>query len=105
MSQSLEQFLQEQTDDFYTIKYLLAEAYILIDVASITCYRLGKKQEKEKYDDALAELDDLTDKHELNCRELFSASVTLEDEELVDDELFERANKLLRHDKMWNRDW
>jgi hypothetical protein len=102
MSQSLEQFLQEQTDDFYTIKVLIADAYVLIDAVS-RMYRSGIK--KEKYDDVLDELDVLTDKHKLNCHEVSLASVSLENEELVDGELFERADKLLGHDKMWNRDW
>ena len=105
---ALEQFIENDT-------YRIAAAYELTKWSILKAYNLhyNEKEQKyedflkhltslvKKYEDFLKELAALVKKYKVSDAELFDAQVSLEAESLEDEEMLERADKLIALDASW----
>ena len=73
--------------------FLIAEAYQLLELAKLV---------KNKYEEAQKEVAKLVEKYGVTDDELFGASCDLDAWMLDDEELMERADKLVAHEKGWS---
>jgi hypothetical protein len=86
---ALEQFLENDT-------YRIAAAY------ELTKWSILLANEKEqKYEELLEQLGVLVKKYNVSDAELFDAQVSLEAESLENEEMLERADKLMAQDASW----
>lgn len=90
---SLEQFLEKDT-------FRIAAAYALMVVATL----VAPKEKQKKYDELQEELVMLIDKYKVTDDELFGANCDLGGEQPSmpdEEEVMERADKLLAHENGW----
>lgn len=78
--------------------YRIAAAYQLLEWA-----KLVAKEKEKKYEEVQKEVRMLADKYEVTADEMFGAGCDLDGQYpmLEDDELMERADKLVAHEKGW----
>jgi hypothetical protein len=86
---ALEQFLENDT-------FLIAAAY------ELTKWSILKAEKEQKYEELLQELAVLVEKYKVSDAELFDAQVSLDAESLEDEEMLERADRLMARDASWN---
>jgi hypothetical protein len=91
---ALEQFLENDT-------YRIAAAYELTKWAILKAYNLEYKEKEQKYEELLEQLGVLVKKYTVSDAELFDAQVSLDAESLEDEEMLERADKLMALDASW----
>ena len=87
---ALEQFLENDT-------YRIAAAYELTKWSIL----VANKEKEQKYEELLEQLAELVQKYKVSDAELFDAQVSLEAESLEDEEMLERADKLMAQDESW----
>jgi hypothetical protein len=92
---SLEQFLENDT-------WLIAAAYELTKWSILKAFNLDYKEKEQKYEELLEQLGVLVKKYKVSDAELFDAQVSLDAESLEDEEMLERADKLMAQDASWN---
>jgi len=88
---ALEQFLENDT-------FLIAAAYELTKWSILK----ADKEKEQKYEELLQELAVLVEKYQVSDAELFDAQVSLDAESLEDEEMLERADRLMARDASWN---
>jgi len=86
---ALEQFLENDT-------FLIAAAY------ELTKWSILKADKEKKYEELLQELAVLVEKYKVSDADLFDAQVSLDAESLEDEEMLERADRLMARDASWN---
>jgi hypothetical protein len=86
---ALEQFLENDT-------FLIAAAY------ELTKWSILVAEKEQKYEELLQELAVLVEKYKVSDAELFDAQVSLDAESLEDEEMLERADRLVARDASWN---
>ena len=91
---SLEQFLENDT-------YRIAAAYELTKWSILKASNLDYKEKEQKYEELLEQLAALVEKYKVSDDTLFDAQVSLDAESLEDEEMLERADKLMAHDASW----
>jgi len=91
---ALEQFLENDT-------FLIAAAYELTKWSILKAYNLDYKEKEQKYEELLEQLAALVEKYKVSDAELFDAQVSLDAESLEDEEMLERADKLMAQDAGW----
>ena len=92
---ALEQFLENDT-------FLIAAAYELTEWSILVASNLDYTEKKQKYEELLQELAVLVEKYKVSGAELFDAQVSLDAESLEEEEMLERADKLMAKDASWN---
>lgn len=92
---SLEQFLENDT-------FLIAAAYELTKWSILVASNLHYTEKEQKYEELLQELDVLVEKYKVSNDALFDAQVSLDAESLEEEEMLERADKLMAQDASWN---
>ena len=88
---ALEQFLENDT-------FLIAAAYELTKWSILK----ADKEKEQKYEELLQELAVLVEKYKVSDADLFDAQVSLDAESLEDEEMLERADRLMARDASWN---
>ena len=94
---SLEEFIGSDTFD-------IAAAYQLLEWAKMVAFNNDKKEKEKKYEEVQEEVATLVEKYGVTQDELFGADCDLDGQQpmLEDDELMERADKLVAHEEGWN---
>jgi DNA-binding transcriptional regulator PaaX len=92
---SLEQFLENDTS-------LIAAAYELTKWSILKAEIMDYTEKEQKYEEFLQELAVLVEKYKVSDAELFDAQVSLDAESLEDEEMLERADRLMARDANWN---
>ena len=94
---SLEEFIGSDTFD-------IAAAYQLLEWAKMVAFNNDKKEKEKKYEEVQEEVATLVEKYGVTQDELFGADCDLDGQQpmLEDDELMERADKLVVHEEGWN---
>jgi hypothetical protein len=92
---ALEQFLENDT-------FLIAAAYELTKWSIFKAYNLDYKEKEQKYEELLDQLAVLVEKYKVSDAVLFDAQVSLDAESLEDEEMLERADRLVARDASWN---
>jgi hypothetical protein len=92
---SLEQFLENDTS-------LIAAAYELTNWSILVASNLDYTEKEKKYEELLQELAVLVEKYKVSDAELFGAQVSLDAESLAEEEMLERADRLMARDTSWN---
>ena len=91
---SLEQFLEKDT-------FKIATAYQLLSWAKLVASNNDKREKEEKYEELQKEVEELVEKYEVTEDELFGAGCDLDAELPDNDELMERADKLVAREEGW----
>jgi len=73
----------------------IAEAYELIKWSILKASNLDYTEKEQKYEELLQELAVLVEKYNVSDADLFDAQVSLDAESLEDEEMLERADKLM----------
>ena len=96
---SLEEFLvSERGSETYRIA-----AYQLLESAKMVAFNNDKKEKEKKYEEVQEEVATLVEKYKVTQDELFRADCDLDGQPMLeDDELMERADKLVAHEEGWN---
>ena len=95
---SLEEFLTSGGSETFRI----AEAYQLLNLAIDVAYVNHKKEKEKKYEEVQEEVETLAEKYGVTDAEMFGASCGLDAEMPDHEELMERADKLVAHEKGWS---
>ena len=91
---ALEQFLENDT-------FLIAAAYELTKWSILVASNLDYTEKEQKYEELLQELAVLVEKYKVSNDALFDAQVSLDAESLQEEEMLERADKLMAQDAGW----
>jgi len=91
---SLEQFLENDT-------WRIAAAYELTKWSILKAEILDYKEKEKEYTEFLEQLAVLVEKYKVSDADLFDAQVSLDADELEDEEMLERADKLIAKDESW----
>ena len=89
---SLEEFLEKDT-------FKIAAAYQLLNWAKLVA-SINKEKEK-KYEEVQVEVDVLVEKYKVTDEELFGADCDLDAELPEEEELMDRADKLVAREEGW----
>ena len=90
---SLEEFLEKDT-------FKIAAAYQLLNWAKLVA-SINKKEKEKKYEDLQKEVDVLVEKYKVTDEELFGADCDLDAELPEEEELMDRADKLVAREEGW----
>jgi phosphopantothenoylcysteine synthetase/decarboxylase len=96
----MEKFLVSEGSETYRI----AAAYQLLEWAKLVASNNGKKEKEKKYEEVQEEVGTLAEKYEVTADEMFGAGCDLDGHQpmLENEELMERADKLVAHEEGWN---
>jgi hypothetical protein len=91
---SLEEFLEKDT-------FKIAAAYQLLNWAKLVASNNDKTEKEKKYEDLQKEVEVLIKKYGVTDDELFGADCDLDAELPEEEELMERADKLVAREEGW----
>jgi hypothetical protein len=93
---SLEDFL---TGESGNETYRIAAAYQLLEMAKLIAS--NNKEKEKKYEELQKEVETLAEKYEVTGDEIMDAGYDLDAEMTAEEELMERADKLVAHEEGW----
>ena len=94
---SLEEFLTSG----HSTTYRIAVAYQLLEMAKLIASNNNKKEKEKKYEELQKEVETLAEKYEVTGDEIMHAGYDLDAEMTDNEELMERADKLVAHEEGW----